>query len=58
MTPEEIAKRYARRPGYTLVAYAEAALPVYKLALQVITLDRKKIPPIEEFVLKSINAGA
>ncbi|MFP5263376.1 MAG: phospholipase D-like domain-containing protein [Blastocatellia bacterium] len=57
MTPEDVARRYARRPGYKLVGFAEVVLPVYRLTLQVITLDRKKIPPIEEFILKSIDAG-
>lgn len=57
MSPENIAMRFARRPGYKLVSYAEVVLPVYRLTLEVITLDHKRIPPIEEFILKSVNAG-
>lgn len=56
MTPEIIAKRNARRPGFKLVAYAEVVLPIYRLVTQIITLDQKSIPPIEEFLLRCIEA--
>lgn len=45
------------RPGYTLAAFKEAALPVYQLTTRVITLERKQISPIEEACLKSVDAG-
>jgi hypothetical protein len=56
MMPESIARRYAHRPGFKLVAYAEVVLPIYRLRVRVITLDHKSIPPIEEFLLKCIKA--
>lgn len=31
MTPEEVARHHAERPGYELVDYAEVALPLYKI---------------------------
>ena len=55
--PEEVAHRYSCRPGFRLADYAEVGLPVYRLSVQAYFLMRKQIPPIEEFVLKSIDAG-
>ena len=51
------ARHHRRRPGFHLVDYEEVALPVYSLSLRVITLAHKKVPPIEEFVLRSVAAG-
>lgn len=58
MRADEIAKRYAfSREGFKLVNYEEVGLPIYRLTLRVLTQVKKPIPPIEEFVLKSLNAG-
>lgn len=58
MRADEIAKRYAfSREGFQLVGYEEVGLPVYRLTLRVLTQVQKPIPPIEEFVMKSLNAG-
>ncbi len=54
---DEIARRYNNRPGFDLVSCREVGLPVYKVTVDAITQIRKPIPPIEEYVLKSINAG-
>ena len=54
---EEVARRYACRPGFRLADYAEVGLPVYRLTVQAYFLSRKQIPPVEEFVLKAIEAG-
>ncbi|MGK7902147.1 MAG: phospholipase D-like domain-containing protein [Hormoscilla sp.] len=56
LTPEEL-KRYDDRPGFDLVGSREVGLPVYKVTLQAITQIRKPIPPIEEYVLKAMDAG-
>jgi len=55
--PEEVARRHACRPGFRLADYAEVGLPVYRLTVQAYFLSRKQIPPVEEFVLKAIEAG-
>jgi hypothetical protein len=55
--PEEVARRYACRPGFRLADYAEVGLPVYRLTVQAYFLSRKHIPPVEEFILKAIEAG-
>ncbi|HAJ61120.1 MAG TPA: hypothetical protein DCP31_19210, partial [Cyanobacteria bacterium UBA8543] len=56
LSPEEL-RRYDSRTGFYLVSCREVALPVYKITVQALTLLRKQIPPIEEYVLKSIDAG-
>jgi hypothetical protein len=48
---------YDNRPGFDLVSCQEVGLPVYKITVDVLTQIRKSIPPIEEFVLRSIDAG-
>lgn len=57
MTPEEIADRFDSRPGYKLVAYGPVGLPVYRLTTVGVTLARKTLSPIEEFILRGIAAG-
>lgn len=58
MTPEAVAKRHAySRAGYDLIGYAQVGLPVYELNVQAYTLAYKRISPLDEFALKSINAG-
>jgi hypothetical protein len=57
VTPEQVAKRYHARTGFRLANYAEVGIPVYALAVRALTLVHKHLPPIEEFVLKSLHAG-
>lgn len=54
---DEIARRCDNRPGFELVSVVEVGLPVTKINLTALTLVRKRITPIEEFVLKAINIG-
>ena len=56
LTPEEL-RRYDNRTGFDLVSCREVGLPVYKITVQALTQLRKPIPPIEEYVLKAINAS-
>jgi hypothetical protein len=56
-TDDEIAKRYDNRAGYQLVNYVKVGLPVYKLTIQALIQQQKSISPIEEFVLRAIQAG-
>lgn len=54
----DVARRYARRrPGFTLIGYREVALPLWRLNLSVLTLAKRPLPPIQEFVLRSMDAG-
>lgn len=55
---DEVAKLYQdKRPGYELVSLVSVGLPVARITVTALTLRRKPIPPIEEFVLKSLDAG-
>ena len=57
MTSQEIVEQNAFRSGYAVSDYFEIALPVYRVVLQASTLVRKKISALEEFVMRSVNAG-
>jgi len=57
MSPEEIARRFERRPGYELIDYAPVALPLLRLTVDAVTMVHKEIPPIKEFVMRSLSAG-
>ena len=58
MIAEQVAAQYEfARPGFTLVGYEEIALPVYRLRVRALVLERKPIETIQEFVLKSLRAG-
>ncbi len=52
-----MAARFDSRPGFSLVDFEEVGLPIYRLTAIVLTLQPKYFPPIEEFVLKTIEAG-
>lgn len=54
---EDIVRRFARRPGYRLITYREVGLPFWNLPLRCRLLARKDLPVIDEFILKSVDAG-
>ena len=45
------------RPGARLVCFARLALPVYRVDLECLVLARKELGTINEFLMKSIEAG-
>lgn len=57
MTPEQIARRYEELAGFELVDYAEAALPVWQLNIEAVSVLRRGLQPMKEFVLRSLEAG-
>ena len=57
MNPSDVARRFERRHGYDLIDYAEVALPLYRLTVDAITMVHHDIPPIKEFVMRSIAIG-
>lgn len=58
MSLEQVLEQAASaRPGYELAAFREAGLPVYVLTLRVLTLEQKPLGPIEEGVLRAVQAG-
>lgn len=50
-------RRYDNRSGFNLVSCQEVGLPIYRLTVDALTQIRKPIPPIEEYVLKTIDVG-
>lgn len=54
---DEVARRYNNRVGFDLVSCRDVGLPVYRVTVRAITQVKKKLPPIEEFILKAIHAG-
>jgi hypothetical protein len=57
VSEEDVARRFERRPGYDLIDYAPVALPIYRLTVDAITMAHREIPPIREFVMRSLGAG-
>ena len=57
-TTEEIVERIARqRSDLELVSYREVALPVFKVELDLLVLESKALPPIQEYVLRAAGLG-
>lgn len=50
-------RRFDTRDGFELVDFAEVGLPVFRLTVEAVTLQKTSMPTIEEFVLRSIEAG-
>src|SRR5215213_6663508 len=52
-----VLEKYQSRPGFDLVSYREVALPVYAITFEIMVLDEKPLPPIQEFVLRAADRG-
>ena len=57
MTPEGVASRLGRQPGQRLLTYREVGLPFWDMPLKCRFLARKPLRAMEEFVLRSVEAG-
>ncbi|MER9901135.1 hypothetical protein [Mesorhizobium sp. M0130] len=57
MTPDEIARRYEELPGYELLDFAEAAAPLWLLNVEAVSVIRRGLQPIKEFILRSLEEG-
>jgi hypothetical protein len=57
MNVEEIVQNQARRSGSELVSYREVALPLFRVDVDLLVLDRIALPPIQEHVLRALDAG-
>lgn len=58
LTTEEIVTKFAfSKPGFRVLNFDECALPVFKIVVRALTLERKKIQPIQEGCLQAIAAG-
>tara|TARA_R110002072_G_scaffold303078_1_gene492924 strand:- start:2045 stop:4420 length:2376 start_codon:yes stop_codon:yes gene_type:complete len=57
LTPEQVAKRYANRPGCRLLGYEQVGLAVFSVNLRVIVVEDCALPPIDEFIVRTMHAG-
>jgi hypothetical protein len=57
VTAEEVAQKYASRPGYDLVSYGAVGLPFYRIAITAHVLEHKPIGPFAEYALRAVGAG-
>ncbi len=58
MNIEELASKHALDyPGYKLADFYEAAFPSYAIQLQVLMQVKRPLPVLEEFILKTADAG-
>jgi hypothetical protein len=54
LTIEQIVARHKQRSGFRLADYSEVAIPIYRLHVQALTLAHRRLPPVEEFILKCL----
>jgi DNA-binding MarR family transcriptional regulator len=58
MNNEELAAKHALDfPGYKLADFYESAFPSYAIQLQVLMQVKRPLPVLEEFILKTADAG-
>ena len=58
MNIEDLARDHQDdHPGYILTDWYDAAFPSYEISLRVLMQDEQPLPPIEEFVLRTLEAG-
>ncbi|MDQ3933192.1 MAG: hypothetical protein M3340_01020 [Actinomycetota bacterium] len=54
----DAARRYANaHTGHELVSYREVALPLFRVECEMLVLEQKDLPPIAEFVLRTVDKG-
>jgi hypothetical protein len=56
-TAVEAAERFGQRPGYDLTNFREVGLPIYRQTVIAIVMEEKPLPALQEFALRSIEAG-
>ena len=57
MTTEDIAARYNKLPGFRLVSYQNVALPIWIATFDALVIAEKKIPVVDEFILRAVERG-
>jgi hypothetical protein len=55
---EQVARRCAHeRTGFTLVAVEPVAMPLFRVTLRLVVQTVKELPPLPEFILKTMEVG-
>ncbi len=52
---ENVARRYAHRPGCRFLGAEEVGITVYLMDLRIIVIDARELPPIDEFLLRAVG---
>lgn len=55
LEPNDIARRYGTKPGYQLIDFLQAALPVFVIPIEAIVIASKPLGLVDEFLLRSIT---
>lgn len=55
MTPEDIAARYNKLPGFRLVDYHSVALPLWLITFDALVIAERNQPVADEFILRAIE---
>jgi hypothetical protein len=55
ISPANVARRYAHRPGCRFVGFQEVAIAVFLMDVRVVLLTPRPIPPIDEFLLRALS---
>jgi hypothetical protein len=50
-------RQFDTRDGFELVDFSEVGLPVFRLTVEAVTLQKTSMPTIEEFSLRAIEIG-
>ena len=54
---DAIIRRYQTRPGFRFIDIIPVGIPIHVVRLLTVFSESQKIPPLDEFVLKSLAAG-
>jgi hypothetical protein len=54
---ETIAKRFVDRPGYRFITYRGVGIAVFSMNIRILCFVSKGIPPIHEFIMKTMSQG-
>ena len=52
---ESVARRYANRPGCRFVGAREVGITVFLMDLRAVIVEPKDVPPVDEFLLRSLG---
>jgi hypothetical protein len=55
MTPEEVAARHNKLLGFRLVDYHSVALPLWLITFDALVIAEKKLPVVDEFILRAVE---
>lgn len=55
MDADNVARRYAFRPGCRFVGFQEVGIAVFLMDLRVVVMEAREVPPVDEFLLRALG---